>query len=98
MILALPLVRLIEAGLRSVYMSEFYGSFWQGLTKDLWFSEGWISYIQTPLGLTMTILPVCLICGAIACFYLAVRSGSDRPKELAEQNVVGHPPTRRESK
>lgn len=84
MIVALPVVRLIEAALRSVYMSDYYGNYWQGLTKDLWFSEGWISYIQTPIGLTMTILPVFLICGAIVSFFLAVRTVSGHAKKLAE--------------
>jgi hypothetical protein len=97
MIVALPVVRLIEAVLRSVYMSEHYGSFWQGLTKDLWFSEGWIIYVQTPLGLAMTMLPIILICSAVGCFSLAIRTTSVQANARAEQNGGGQAATRSES-
>lgn len=76
LIMSIPFLRLLEAGLRMAFMSEHYGSFWGGLKKDIWFSDGWIAYIKTPLGLTMTLLPVVLLLGAVVCFFLAIRSRS----------------------
>ena len=80
----IPLTRLVEAALRSIFMAGYYEGFWDGLTKDLWFSRGWLSYVQTPLGLTMTLLPALLICGAMGCFCLAIRAA--RMRSIRQQN------------
>ena len=86
MIILVPFVRLIEAGLRLVFMKGHYGNYWEGLRKDVWFSEGWLAYIKTPFGLTMTFLPLVLIVGAITCFLCAVNGSSTRKTKQAEQD------------
>ena len=73
LILAIPVIRLLEAGLRFFFMKEHYGSFWESLKKDFWFSEGWVNYVITPLGLAMTLLPIACLAAAIVCLILAVR-------------------------
>ena len=85
-IICLPLVRFVEAGLRCVFMTDHYRSFREGLKKDIWFSEGWQAYIKTPLGLTMTLLPFVLIGCAIVCFICAVNSRPARRSKQAEQD------------
>jgi hypothetical protein len=73
MIIALPFTRILEAILRLAFMHDYYGSIRESLTKDLWFSEGWLTYVKTPLGLSMTLLPLVLIFGAVGSFFLAIR-------------------------
>ncbi len=75
MVLALPGVRLLEAGLRFAYLRDLYPTIWDGLTRDIWFSAGWQAYVKTPLGLSMTILPILLVIGALGCFLMGVRRG-----------------------
>ena len=77
LILAVPFLRLLEAALRAFYMEEFYGSFREGLKKDVWFSEGWFDYVKTPLGMSMTLLPIICLIAAVILFFLAVGKKSD---------------------
>lgn len=72
LLIACPLVRLVEACLRLHFMGDYYGSFWDALLKDLMFSEGWRSYVTTPLGMTFTILPVAMVGIALLLFWRAV--------------------------
>lgn len=51
MIILEPFLRLPEAILRMHFLSDHYGSFWNALMSDWFFSEGWFEYIKTPLGL-----------------------------------------------
>lgn len=80
MLLAVPFVRLLEAGLRFTFMRDHYGSYWDGLKNDLWFSDGWMAYVQTPLGFTMALLPPSLIACSVVCLVLAaIRLKRDAP-------------------
>ncbi|GHC50692.1 hypothetical protein [Roseibacillus persicicus] len=78
LLLSLPILRLLEVGLRLRFMREHYGDLWQALTKDLWLSGGWWSYFATPLGFVMTILPLALILGIALCLFAAIRITKDR--------------------
>ncbi len=51
MLMVGPFLRLPEAVLRMMFLSEHYGSFWNALKNDWFFSAGWFEYIRTPLGL-----------------------------------------------
>ncbi len=73
LIISLPFVRLVEAGLRMIFMKDHYGSFWEGLTRDVWFSDGWLAYVGTPLGLTMTLLPAAMAITAVGCIVVALK-------------------------
>jgi len=73
MILALPLSRILEAVLRLAFMRDYYGGIFESLTQDLWFSEGWLNYVKTPLGLSMTLLPLLLLVGIVVSFFLSIR-------------------------
>ena len=50
MLILEPFLRLPEAMLRMMFLSDHYGSFWDALKSDWFFSEGWFAYIKTPLG------------------------------------------------
>ncbi len=72
-----PLLRLFEAVIRIKYMPDHYGSFWSAFTKDIWFINGWWTYIKTPTGKWLTIvnfswvgIAVIFILGSIVLFYL----------------------------
>lgn len=72
-----PLLRVIEAIIRIKYMPEQYGSFWSALIQDIWFINGWWTYIKTPIGKWLTIfnfswlgIAVIFILGSIVLFYL----------------------------
>ena len=84
MLIVEPFLRLPEAVLRMIFMSDYYGSFWSACTKDWFFSEGWFAYIKTPLGMWYTIFLVAWFVIAlllIGCAFLQLRieekSGSD---------------------
>jgi hypothetical protein len=72
-----PLLRLFEAVIRTKYMPDHYESLWTALTKDIWFINGWWTYIKTPTGKWLTILnfswvgvAVIFVLGSIVLFYL----------------------------
>lgn len=72
-----PLLRVIEAIIRIKYMPEQYESFWSALIQDIWFINGWWTYIKTPIGKWLTIfnfswlgIAVIFILGSIVLFYL----------------------------
>ena len=75
MLIVEPFLRLPEAVLRMRFVSDHYGSFWNTLKSDWFFSEGWFSYVKTPLGMGYTIflvlwtlIAVLLIVGAFVGF------------------------------
>ncbi len=55
MLIVEPFLRLPEAVLRLIFLSDHYRSFWDALKSDWYFSEGWFTYINTPLGKSYTI-------------------------------------------
>ena len=72
-----PLLRLFEAIIRLKYMPDHYESFWNALIKDIWFINGWWTYIKTPIGKWVTVfnfswvgIALVLILGSIVLFYL----------------------------
>jgi len=72
-----PLLRLLEAVIRTKYMPDHYASFWSALSKDIWFINGWWTYIKTPIGKWLTIfnfswigIAVIFVLGSIVLFYL----------------------------
>jgi hypothetical protein len=62
-----PFLRIIEGICRTVFMSDYYGSFWAACLNDWFFSEGWVLYIQTPLGATMAALNFVVVVIALVC-------------------------------
>ena len=38
----MPFLRLIEGVFRMMFMSDYYGSFWNALMSDIIFSDGWL--------------------------------------------------------
>lgn len=72
-----PLLWPLEAVIRTRYMPDHYGSFWDALSHDIWFINGWWTYIKTPVGKWLTIfnfswlgIAVVYILGSIVLFYL----------------------------
>ena len=55
MLIVEPFLRIPEACLRMMFLSDHYGSFWEALREDWFFSEGWFAYIKTPLGMGYTL-------------------------------------------
>jgi hypothetical protein len=74
LMLASLLFRFVEAGIRIHFMKEHYGSYREALTSDIWFSEGWFAFIETPLGLTLSIRPAILLFVAIGCVWMALKT------------------------
>lgn len=47
---ALPVLRVLEAVARLIFLSNFYDSFWDALTTEMWFWPSWWLYIRTSFG------------------------------------------------
>ncbi len=77
--LALPVVRIAEGVVRFVFMRDFYGSIYSALVKDIWFSEGWFSYIKSPVGVMFSTIYAGLIATAV---YLLYYGGEQDEEEI----------------
>lgn len=97
MLILEPFLRLPEAILRMHFMSDHYGSFWNALKSDWFFSEGWFAYIKTPLGLwyNIFILTWTIVAGTLIAvsFWVWRKEGKKLEREIneiAEQGVAGN--------
>jgi HEAT repeat protein len=50
LVLLLPVLRLVEALARLILLPSYYDSFWHALMAEMWFSDLWWLYANTPLG------------------------------------------------
>ena len=82
MLIVEPLLRLPEAILRMLFLSDYYGSFWNAVIQDWFFSEGWFAYIKTPLGLSYTIFMFIWTLTALAFIALAFWSWRKESKQI----------------
>ena len=89
MLVVEPFLRIPEAILRMIFLSDHYGSFWNALKSDWFFSEGWFAYIKTPLGMGYTIFLGAWTLIAVALIAAAFLRLRREGKRLSSENTVG---------
>ena len=105
MLIVAPFLRLPEAFLRMRFLSGHYGSFWESLKSDWFFSDGWFEYIRTPLGLwynvfilAWTVLAGTMIASSFYRWHLEDRKLQREMNANAEQDAGGDSASRSESR
>ena len=85
MLILEPFLRLPEAFLRMHFLADYYGSFWNALMSDWFFSDGWFAYLQTPLGLWYNIFILVWMLIGLALIAVAFYSWQRQSRRLSEE-------------